>query len=506
MRLAHSVLRRLDSWSDWLSPILVKEVRQLVRAREFISSFAAVLIAGVGIAFFGAAEALAGSGTSGRWSFGALMTCLSVVGLAVVPLGAFGALRNERLEQTLDLITLTALSPRRIVVGKLLAQAVKLLTLFAAMAPFLAMSFLLGGIDFVSILVSLAVLFMWSLWVCAACLFLSTLLRSRVMFGLVFGAIGLVLLVGFGMARSIAFSVSFGITSPMGAPSFWWALAISTTVCLMTLVNLVLLAEHRLSLATENRVAPLRLGFLAQLLLLVVWMLTFLGEPPRVKSNAVDALGFLGAVHLAVVAMFAATERLSVPRRVLRTFNARMSSVPRALLAFLRPGAGAGALYVLVQMVAVLGTAWLLEATWTQLRWQVAAFGFVLFFTGVPAVAFHWVKPRSWTSLHLRVGILLLFLLSLLLPDVLHYLIWQPDVLRLEFGARHLVNPLRSLANWRVIEAEQWFTIPAALGLLGFLAYGVLIVTGAQLANEQAATERQRAPAPEEADSANVLY
>ena len=32
--------------------------------------------------------------------------------------------------------------------GKLMAQAVKLLTLFAALAPFIAMSFLLGGIDF----------------------------------------------------------------------------------------------------------------------------------------------------------------------------------------------------------------------------------------------------------------------------------------------------------------------------------------------------------------------
>ena len=58
------------------------------------------------------------------------------------------------------------------------------------MAPFIAMSFLLGGIDFVTILVSLLVLFMWSLWACAACLFLSSLLKSRAMSGLVFGGVG----------------------------------------------------------------------------------------------------------------------------------------------------------------------------------------------------------------------------------------------------------------------------------------------------------------------------
>ena len=66
-----------------------------------------------------------------------LMTCLTILGLAVVPLGAFSALRNERMEQTLELITLTALSPRRVVIGKLLAQGVKLATLFAAVAPFM---------------------------------------------------------------------------------------------------------------------------------------------------------------------------------------------------------------------------------------------------------------------------------------------------------------------------------------------------------------------------------
>ena len=77
------------------------------------------------------------------------------------------------MEQTLELITLTALSPRRIVIGKLLAQGVKLATLFAAMAPFIAMSFLLGGIDFVTILVSLVVLFLWSMWVGAVALFAS---------------------------------------------------------------------------------------------------------------------------------------------------------------------------------------------------------------------------------------------------------------------------------------------------------------------------------------------
>ena len=156
MSRSEALLAWLDRASDWLSPIVVKEVRQIVRGREFMSSFGSCLFAGLLVAFFGAGDALTGEGTSGRWTFMSLMTCLTILGLAVVPLGAFSALRNERMEQTLELITLTALSPRRVVIGKLLAQGVKLATLFAAVAPFIAMSFLLGGVDFVTILIALA--------------------------------------------------------------------------------------------------------------------------------------------------------------------------------------------------------------------------------------------------------------------------------------------------------------------------------------------------------------
>ena len=64
--------------SDWLSPIVVKEVRQVVRGREFNYSFFASLVAGLAVAFFGAADALTGNGTAGRWTFIALMGCPDV--------------------------------------------------------------------------------------------------------------------------------------------------------------------------------------------------------------------------------------------------------------------------------------------------------------------------------------------------------------------------------------------------------------------------------------------
>jgi hypothetical protein len=487
MSRSRALLDRLENASDWLSPIVVKEVRQAVRGREFHYSFAITLLVGLAVAFFGAADALSGNGTSGRWTFAALMGCLTLLGLAVVPLGAFSALRNERLEQTLELITLSALSPRRVVIGKLLAQGVKLATLFAGLAPFIAMSFLLGGIDFGTILVSLPILFMWSMWACAACLFLSSLLKTRAMSGVVFGGVGVVLflfLVVFGLPRLMFFLMSRGAFPGGMVVGFgvgpgsqsWWELAIGTTICLATMGNLVLLAENRLSLPTEDRVTALRAGFFGQFLLILAWTLSFINEPSVVRSNAVQALGVFGGLHLALVAMFTVTEDLVVPRRVLLRMNA--VSPWRRLLAMFGPGGGRGATYVLAQMALYVAAAWLLRPTWVGIRWFLAVCGYICFFTGVPAAVFRVVRPASAASFQLRAAVLAMLSMALILPDIVYYLLWQPTLFELRFAGRHLLNPIRTLANWRLVEANHGFAIPVLLGLIGLAAYLTLIGLG----------------------------
>jgi len=488
MSRPQALLGWLEDTSDWLNPIVVKEVRQVVRGREFNYSFGVSLVAGFAVAFFGAADALTGTGAAGRWTFLALMGCLTLLGLAVVPLGAYSALRNERMEQTLELITLTALSPRRVVIGKLLAQGVKLATLFAGMAPFIAMSFLLGGIDFVTILVTLAVVFLWSLWASAACLFLSTLLKSRAISGLVFGGVALIVFIVFGFGRAAFFffggaSFAPGPISISGADS-WWALAIVTTACLATMINLVLLAENRLSLATEDRVTPLRVGFLVQFLLIAAWTLSFIGEPPTVRASAAGALRVIGGLHLALVAMFAVTEDLPVPRTVLRRMQS--ASAWRRMLAILGPGGGRGAIYVLAQMALLVAASWLLDPRGSSLRWLLTMCGYVCFFTGVPAFLFQILKPSRGTSLHLRLAVLLLLPASMVLPDLIHYLLWRPEVLDLKYSARHLLNPLRTLANWRTVETRIWFVPPLGLGLIGLITYLRLIQMGMQASKKPA--------------------
>ncbi len=59
--------------------------------------------------------------------------------------------------------------------------------------------------------------------------------------------------------------------------------------------------------------------------------------------------------------------------------------------------------------------------------------GYICFFTGVPTLVIPLREARIRPLLRLRVAILLLVLsLALLLPDIIYYVLWQPEVLELQ--------------------------------------------------------------------------
>ena len=286
----------------------------------------------------------------------------------------------------------------------------------------------------------------------------------------------------------------------------WWALADMTTFWMVSLTNLVFLAENRLALPTENKVIPLRVGFLIQFLLIAGWMLTFIDDPANVRSNAIAALGVLGGLHLAIVAMFTVTEDLALPRRTLL----QIASAPRWrwLLALFRPGGGRGAAYVLAQMAILLGTAEMLGTYPSDARWLLAICGYICFFSGVPTLALRALKPLGVRTLYVRVAVLLLLPASMLLPDLVYYVLWRPEVLDLAYSARHLLNPIRTLSNWDVVETHYWHGVPSLLGFAGLLSYFALLEMGRRMTVLPAPVERKSpaADAAGEPGSANVLY
>jgi hypothetical protein len=402
--------------------------------------------------------------------FSALMACLGILGLVVVPLGAFSALRTERVDQTLDLITQTTMTPRRIVIGKLMTQWVKLVTLFSGMAPFIAMSFLLGGIDLLTILISLAVLFMWSMWVSAACLFLSSASQHRAMSALLFVAMiiaFIAILVGF--APLVLAIVGLGGMPRPSGPEVKWVLIASTAVCFTSMTNLVLLAENRLSLAIEDRSTALRIGFFVQFLLALACITGPLigGATGFTRSDVIEGLGGVGGALLAVSAIFAVTEDMTLSRRV---FKAVKKSLRWPWLAIFRPGGGRGAAWILTQMLILLTIGWKL-GTNSEFLWLLAVCGYICFFSGVPTLVSRRVFKTRLRTAYLRAFILLFFPLVAVSADLFQYFVVPSRVFDGTFSAYHIVNPFRTLGNWTQVESAGWAWGPMVMGVIGLIAY-----------------------------------
>jgi hypothetical protein len=140
-------------------------------------------------------------------------------------------------------------------------------------------------------------------------------------------------------------------------------------------------------------------------------------------------------------------------------------------------------------------------------RLTLAAYGYLCFFVAVPTLAFRALVPKYATPLRLRVAVLVVLSLATALPDLLHYVIWQPEVLDLRYSARHLVSPFRTLANWRVVEQNGWASVPFAIGATGLVALIVLVHTGTRQAAQDASTNPHRpAPAAGDAGRADLIY
>ena len=76
---------------------------------------------------------------------------LSVPLLIVVPYAAFRSLAGEWEDGTFELLSITALSARQIVTGKLASAILQMMVYYSALAPCIAFTYLLRGIDIITV-------------------------------------------------------------------------------------------------------------------------------------------------------------------------------------------------------------------------------------------------------------------------------------------------------------------------------------------------------------------
>lgn len=354
---------RFENWlasaSDYLNPILVKETRQALKSRQFGLTFVLLLIL-CWVATIGGV-ALVGPGIYYSASGGMMLTayfCILIFPLAlVVPFSAYRSLTGEREENTYDLLRVSTLSPHQIIRGKLGSAVVQMGVYLSAVAPCVAFTYLLRGVDVVSIAVMLLYATLSSLGLAMIGLFAAALVQQK--HGQVLLSVAFVtLLLGSawgGVLLTIGF-LNYG-GSLIRDSEFWIVTGVLFSIYATTFVLIYLAAVALISYRSENRSTPLRWAMLAQQTVFVGWMTL-----PWAMGEFIDEVllvAFLMAtIYWYVMGTLLTTETAALSHRVRRDLP--QSKIGRLLLGLFNPGPGTGYLFAianLTTMVALVGIA-----------------------------------------------------------------------------------------------------------------------------------------------------
>jgi len=189
--------------------MLVKELRQGLRARSFIGVFLALQII-LGVILL-SASAAATSDQAGSTISNIIFTFFSIAVLVVQPMRGITTLSSEIKDNTIDMMVMTRLSAWRIVTGKWSAIVSQSALILITIVPYLILRYFFGGMNLLGEIVMLALIFITSSALTAITVGLSAsgsvFLRSIVpMFSLPVGSYILLmfLMFGFGRGSSLA--------------------------------------------------------------------------------------------------------------------------------------------------------------------------------------------------------------------------------------------------------------------------------------------------------------
>ncbi|HZZ72280.1 MAG TPA: hypothetical protein VFE24_08500 [Pirellulales bacterium] len=356
---APSRLARLESWleeaGDRLNSILVKSARQSMQSRQFSRTFMLVLLAILLWSFYGLSfRNLDPDAAIGPKMFIGYFIILAFPLLVTIPSSAFGALSGEFQDQTFELLSITTLTPRQIVFGNLATAMLQQLLFTSALMPCLAFTFLLRGIDIVTILVSVGYLCLLSLGLTILALLVATLTTTRFQQSLLSAVVAIGLFFCFLFTIQIVselFLRSFFSAFKEGA-AYFYLFTLSNFASLFALVFLATAA--RLTFATDNRATALRIAMLVQSAVLAG---TFLVAAIRFGGAREIAMTYFVLVGLFWYALgvFVVGESSELSLRVRRQLpRTRLGQIGAA---WFFPGPARGYFFVLTNLLTALALA-----------------------------------------------------------------------------------------------------------------------------------------------------
>lgn len=333
-----------EDFGDWLSPMVVKEIRQTLRRRTFVWPF--VIFHGL-LALLGIIGAALGESSQKMPDItGAMFWVLAgALLLVLIPMSGLTAIFAEKKANTLELLLLSGLSPWRIVLGKWAAVVGQELIVFFSMIPYVVLRYFLGGVALVEETQTILIMLGAGCVVGAVAVSMSALF-SPAMRGLV-----LLILVVVGLSGSGTFVRSGTSLSPSGGGlgAGWSDVAmVIVTSGLLTWLALEF-AAARIASPAENHALRIRLGAMAAAGLIIV--LLVLGE---IGSFSISNLMEFAMLVLMVVYYTAATASVFEPLRALPVLYRPMGRIwgLRAMMPCLfAPGWPSGLIFALLTLV-----------------------------------------------------------------------------------------------------------------------------------------------------------
>ena len=371
-------LVKLETWLDGASerfnPILVKESRQALKSRQFAITFTLLLILALVWSFFAVAAMTPAIyyAPAGKFMLSGYYWILLFPLVVIVPFSAFRSLAAEREDGTYELLTITTLKAHQVVAGKLGSSILQMVVYLSALAPCIAFTYLLRGVDIALILLAIVGTFMLSVLLSGIALLLATLSNARhlqviLSVILILGLAGVFFFVGVFFTSGILFENFISLADPdtlyvIGGLATAW-------VCVLALAFLA--ATARIQFLSDNRSTSLRVAMFVSGLCIIGWFLWY-GIQWGVEEGVAVMVGF-SMFFWWLMGAFMVGERPELSPRVRRDLPATF--LGRVCLTWFQPGPGPGYFFA-VANVAVC---------------SLVAVGISLYYSGTARWGVEWV-------------------------------------------------------------------------------------------------------------------
>lgn len=345
----------LGTASEYLNPILVKETRQALKSKQFLITFTLLLILGWGWSLlylsiqymqFGGGVAYAPQGAG---MLAGYYVVLSFPLIIIVPFTAFRSLSVEREDGTHELVAITTLRPYQIVGGKLGSAILQMLIYLSALAPCMAFTYMLRGIDLMLIVMVVGHLLVVSVFLSVLGLCFATVTTVRA-WQMVLGVIFILMLVFIFLVALQP--VIYGIVEELPQyqeTHFWSVQLLIVTILIGYGAMLFLSALARITFDSDNRSTKLRWGMFALHLAGVAWGVWLWMVEGHEAGLAI--LIVWAAIHWWLMGSLMVGEPADVSPRVRRQLPGTF--LGRSFLSWFYPGPGSGYMLASMSMLAL---------------------------------------------------------------------------------------------------------------------------------------------------------